>query len=349
VNTYLRNVWYVAAWAAELPAGQLLARTLLDEPVVFYRQSDGAVAALADRCPHRFAPLSMGRLSACGTSLECAYHGLRFDGRGACVHNPHGDGAIPKAATVRAYPVVERYSALWIWMGDPDRADASRIPDFPFNDPVRWAVGTGHMVVDGGYELEIDNILDLSHIEFMHPLFSSEAVRRAKVECVQDGETVWCKRFMANDTEAPDFIREGFQVPKGVPIDRWLDVRWNAPANMALWAGGVASGTPPEQGGVVHQAHCFTPASRHRTHYFYSIAFPRAMGSMAEELAQQNIGLLREPFEQEDKPVIEAVARRMGDADFWSLKPVLLSGDAAAVRARRLLKQMIETEQASAP
>jgi vanillate O-demethylase monooxygenase subunit len=340
---YLRNAWTVAAWASELPPGQLLARTLLDEPLVLHRDASGAPRALADRCPHRFAPLSMGRLCDGGASLQCPYHGLRFDGSGACVHNPHGDGRIPQAAKVRSYPVVERWSALWIWMGDPAGADAALIPEFRFNDPAHWAVGTGSMVIDAPYELEIDNILDLSHIEFMHPLFSSDAVRRGKVECVQDGETVWSKRFMPDDTQLPDFLRQAFQVPEGA-VDRWLHVRWNAPATMALWAGGVASGTPMEQGVVSQQAHCFTPESHGRTHYFYSIAFPRALGPLADELAAQNVALLRGPFEHEDKPIIEAVARQMGGAELFALKPVLLAGDAAAVRARRLLQALIEKE-----
>ena len=344
--SYLRNAWTVAAWASELPAGAMLARTLLDEPLVFYRDAGGVPRALADRCPHRFAPLSMGRLCDGGASVQCPYHGLRFDSSGACVHNPHGDGRIPQAAKLKSYPVVERWSALWIWLGDPARADAALIPDFPFNDPAHWAVGTGTLVVDAAYQLEIDNILDLSHIEFMHPLFSSEAVRRGKVEFEQAGETVWSKRFMPEDDQVPPFLREAFQVPQG-PIDRWLHVRWNAPASMALWAGGVASGRPMEQGVVSHQAHCFTPESAGRTHYFYSIAFPRAMGPMAEELAARNVAALRGPFEQEDKPIVEAVGRRMEGADLFSLKPVLLAGDAAAVRARRLLQGLIDKERAA--
>ena len=343
--TYLRNTWTVAAWASELAPGHLLARTLLDEPLVFYRDATHAPRALADRCPHRFAPLSMGQLCDSGASLQCAYHGLRFDGSGACVHNPQGDGKIPQAAKVRSYPVVERWSALWIWMGDPARADAALIPEFPFNDPAHWAVGTGSMVVDAPYELEIDNILDLSHIEFMHPLFASDAVRRGKVECEQNGATVWCKRFMPDDAQVPEFLRQAFQVPEG-PIDRWLHVRWNAPATMALWAGGVAAGQPVDGAIVAQQAHCFTPESAGRTHYFYSIAFPRAMGPMAEELALQNVAALRGPFEHEDKPVLEAVGRNMGGKDLFALKPVLLPGDAAAVRARRLLQALIDKEAA---
>jgi phenylpropionate dioxygenase-like ring-hydroxylating dioxygenase large terminal subunit len=343
--TYLRNAWTVAAWADELTPGKLLARTLLDETIVLFRGADGRPQALLDRCPHRFAPLSMGQLCDGGASVQCPYHGLRFDGSGACVHNPHGDGRIPAAAQVRSYPAVERWSAVWIWMGDAARADAALIPEFAFNDPQHWAVGTGSMVVDAPYELEIDNILDLSHIEFMHPLFASEAVRRAEVKCEQDGETVWSKRFMAEDREVPDFIRQVFQVPDG-PVDRWLDVRWNAPASMALWAGGVAHGRPPEQGVVSQQMHCFTPESAQRTHYFYSISFPRAMGPMAEELAAQNVAALRGPFEREDKPIVEAVGRRMAGAALFDLKPVLLPGDAAAVRARRLLQAAIAKENA---
>jgi len=344
--TYLRNAWTIAAWASELQPGSLLARTLLDEPLVLYRDASGTPHALADRCPHRFAPLSMGRLCDDGAALQCPYHGLRFDGSGACVHNPHGDGRIPQAAKVRSYPVVERWSGLWIWMGDAGLADASRIPAFPFNDPEQWAVGTGSMIIDAPYELEIDNILDLSHIEFMHPLFASDAVRRGQVECMQDGETVWCKRFMPDDHQVPDFLRQAFQVPSG-PIDRWLHVRWNAPATMALWAGGVASGTPTDQGVVSQQAHCFTPQSPGRTHYFYSIAFPRAMGPLAEELAAHNVTLLRGPFEHEDKPIVEAVGRGMGGVDLFELKPVLLPGDAAAVRARRVLQSLTDKEKSA--
>jgi vanillate O-demethylase monooxygenase subunit len=341
--SYLRNAWYVAAWGSELEHGRLLARTLLEEPVVLFRDASGEPHALADRCPHRFVPLSMGTLVDDGRSVQCGYHGLRFDGAGDCVHNPHGDGRIPQAAKVRSHPVVERHSAVWIWMGDPQRADPASIPDFSFNDPAHWAVGTGTMVVDAPYELEIDNILDLSHIEFMHPLFASDAVRRAQVESKQEGDTVWSRRFMTDDTEVPDFLRQAFQVPHG-PMDRWLDVRWTAPAHMALWAGGVASGRPPQEGVVNPSTHCFTPEQAGRSHYFYALSYPLAMGSMAVDLARTHVEALRVPFECEDKPVVEAVARRMAGEALFDLKPVLLPGDAAAVRARRILQALIDQE-----
>jgi vanillate O-demethylase monooxygenase subunit len=254
------------------------------------------------------------------------------------------DGCGVAAGALRAYPVIERYSALWIWMGDPQAADPDRLPAFDFLDPAHWAVGTGHMAVEAHYELETDNILDLSHIEFLHPLFASEAVRRGATDCRQEADTVWSHRLITDDLPPP-FIYEAFGIPPDQKVDRWLDVRWNAPALMALWTGGVASGSPRELGRTVPSAHCFTPESATRTHYFYAISFPRAMGPLAEQLARDNVQVLRGPFEHEDKPMLEAVQRNMAGADLWSMKPVLLPGDAAAVRARRVLQRLIETER----
>lgn len=96
---YLKNSWYVAAWSDEV-GNALLAGTVLGEPIVLGRQSNGVAFALADRCAHRFAPLSMGRMV--DDHVECAYHGLRYDGTGACRFNPHGNGMIPPRAVVRS-------------------------------------------------------------------------------------------------------------------------------------------------------------------------------------------------------------------------------------------------------
>ncbi len=342
---YLRNTWYMFGWAPELAAGKLLARTLLDERIVMFRDREGQPCALTDRCPHRFAPLSLGKLY--DGVVQCPYHGLRFDGTGQCVHNPHGNGAIPKAAVVNSYPVVERYSVLWIWMGDPAKADSALIPDYSFTDPEQWYVGSGTLLINVNYELETDNILDLSHIEFLHPLFATDAVRRGKIQCVQEGSTIWSKRFMTQDL-LPDFLAHNFNIPPGHLADRWLDVRWNAPACMALWAGAVASGQPREQGTVVQQAHIFAPQNQGSTHYFFSISFPRSMGPMGEQLARESIAVLEQVFREEDKPILEAQARAMGDAEFWSLKPLLLRSDTAAVSARRQLAELIEAESAHA-
>lgn len=135
--SYLLNTWYVAGWAEELAQDALLARTLLEKPIVFFRDSQGV-----DRCPHRFAPLHIGKIV--GDSVQCPYHGLRFGGGGQCTHNPQGKGNIPKAACVRSCPVVERHAAIRIWPGDPTLANDALIPDFSLfeqaprlEDPIR--------------------------------------------------------------------------------------------------------------------------------------------------------------------------------------------------------------------
>ncbi len=339
---YLRNVWYPAAWATELADGQLVARRLLDEPIVLFRNPSGEVVALADRCPHRFAPLSRGKLV--DGHLQCGYHGLRFDSHGRCVHNPHGPA--PSAARVRRYPLLERHNVLWIWMGNPERADPATIPDFSFMDPEHWYVGTATMIVDAPYELESDNILDLSHIEFLHPLLASDRVHTGKFEASHDGDTVWSKRLICDEDLHP-FLRAAFQIPAHQRADRWLHVRWNPPASLALWSGAVPSGAERVAERAVPTAHLFAPQDAQSTHYFFSISFPRAMGPHGATLAREQIAALDEVFRREDKPMIEAQARNIGAADFQSLQPVLLNMDTAAARARQILARRIQQESQS--
>ena len=99
---WIRNAWYVAAWTHEIEPGRIHARTIIDQPLVLYATSDGSIVALEDRCPHRFAPLSLGRLE--GDALRCMYHGLKFAPDGKCIEIP-GQKLIPQSACVRRFPL----------------------------------------------------------------------------------------------------------------------------------------------------------------------------------------------------------------------------------------------------
>ena len=123
--TFIRNLWYVAAWSHELEGAGPIGRVIIDEPVVLFRTPDGAVVALEDRCPHRHAPLSLGRVE--GNRLRCMYHGLTFDSAGRCVAIP-GGATIPPGTVARRFPVQERWSWIWVWTGDPAKADPDLIP-----------------------------------------------------------------------------------------------------------------------------------------------------------------------------------------------------------------------------
>lgn len=341
---YLMNAWYMAAWDNEVETGTVLARTLLDRPVVMFRDEEGGVHALLDRCPHRFAPLSKGRTCKGGRAIQCAYHGLEFDGSGSCIRNPHGDGRIPAAARVTSFPLVERHSVLWIWFGDVDKADPVLIPDFSCMDPDIWHVGKRYLNAKANYVLESDNILDLSHIEFLHPgTLGSDSVSQAVTDMKQDGDTVWSMR-QTIDEVMPDFLYDAMGIPQGTRVDRWTDVRWDAPASMLLLSGATPTGAARSDGFEAMLPHIFTPETEASTHYWFAISFPKSMGQLGADLAEQQIDGLKVPFETEDLPMLEAQQRAIGDKDFWAMKPVLLAGDGAAVRARRVLDKLIAAE-----
>ncbi|UUX97114.1 aromatic ring-hydroxylating dioxygenase subunit alpha [Aquabacterium sp. J223] len=156
--------WYVAAFAEEV-GPHLLARRLLGRRVVLYRDTAGAVVALDDRCPHRSMPLSAGRLD--GDTVVCGYHGMRFNAQGDCIDVP-SQPQCPKHVGVRAYPVVERGPVVWIWMGDPAAADLSRLPPQPWLESPDWETSQGFLTLHGSYVRLHENLLDLTHLTFLH-------------------------------------------------------------------------------------------------------------------------------------------------------------------------------------
>jgi phenylpropionate dioxygenase-like ring-hydroxylating dioxygenase large terminal subunit len=161
----LRNAWYIAAWADEIGGGQPLARRVCDEPIVLFRDSAGRVATLADRCCHRAAPLHMGTVVEEG--IQCGYHGLVIDGSGRCVHIP-GQKLIPQEARVRSYPTIEKDQMVWVWMGDPAKADRAKIADYPYhNDPGRWPNKHDVYPIKANYMLMVDNLMDLTHLGYV--------------------------------------------------------------------------------------------------------------------------------------------------------------------------------------
>jgi phenylpropionate dioxygenase-like ring-hydroxylating dioxygenase large terminal subunit len=162
---WVKNAWYVAAWTHEIAPGRIHARTIIDQPVVLYATSDGTIVALEDRCPHRFAPLSLGRLE--GDHLRCMYHGLKFAPDGSCVEIP-GQKLIPAGACVRRYPLEIVGSWVWVWMGDPAKADRALIPRSLALDDPAYRLQAGQLDYDAHYLLIDDNLLDLSHLSFAH-------------------------------------------------------------------------------------------------------------------------------------------------------------------------------------
>lgn len=333
---FLRNAWYAAGWSKDLPP-EGLARTILGDPVFIFRQSDGTVRALYDACPHRFAPLSLGRLT--GTGVVCPYHGLEFDGGGKCVRNPHANGGIPGALSVRRFPVTERYGMVWIWMGDAHKADPASLPPLTRmeNPDLSWIHGQLH--VDANYELVIDNLLDLSHVEFLHPILASPGNSQRTTFRAEESDGVVSAYYDVADEP----ITGLFQI-------LWTDstttatlhayMHWHAPSNLDLDTGmisGEADGGPK-----IPTVHLLTPETENSTHYFWAAGRNRQHGN------EQVSGMLhfgtQNAFENEDEPMIRAVRSRMRSNDLFEHRPALLPIDKAAVLARRNLKRRINLE-----
>ena len=334
---YLRNAWYAAAFDHEVTSAPL-ARTLLDQPVVLYRDEAGNPVALEDRCPHRFAPLSRGKLIQ--GVIQCAYHGLRFGTTGACVHNPHGP--IPKAARVDFYPLLERYGLVWIWMGPPDAVDASTLPDFKvIADHKNYAVVKGYLHLNVNYELVNDNLLDLSHAQFLHPLLgNADSNERNRFQMKQEGHTVWAYNDMPGEP-----LTKLFQMmwrSSTTVGDRRAHMRWDPPSNLLLDVGFTACGRPASEGPSMSSAHLLTPETAGSTHYFWAAARDslRDDATLSETI---RVGI-DAAFRFEDDPMITACRSRMGTDDLMSLNPVFLRTDAAAGLARRTLALLITKE-----
>ncbi len=163
---YLRNAWYVAEIAARI-GERFTAVRILGEPIVLFRSKVGTVVALEDACLHRKLPLSMGRLI--DDTVECGYHGMTFDTSGRCLRVP-GNQPIPDRATVRSYPVAERYGFVWIWMGRAALADPGTILQIEHYEDSTWGrTEPDSMIVACNYLYITDNLLDPTHVAWVHP------------------------------------------------------------------------------------------------------------------------------------------------------------------------------------
>jgi vanillate O-demethylase monooxygenase subunit len=199
--TYPRNQWYVAAWSHEV-GRTLFERTLLGEPVVFYRTEDGTPVAIAGRCPHRRFPMVRGALV--GDTVECGYHGWTFDCSGRCVRIPSQEEYIPPAFRIRNFPLVEKWKWIWIWMGDPAKADPSTIPDHRYlqlEDSSWLACVGGVEPLKARYQLMSENVLDLTHVTFVHAkTIGTKTIAAAAIEVEERDGYLHSERHVLGET-----------------------------------------------------------------------------------------------------------------------------------------------------
>jgi len=337
---FLRNFWYVGATAGEV-GGKPLARTILNEKIVFYRTTSGAPVAMEDRCCHRYVPLSLGAVQ--GENLQCIYHGLEFAPSGKCVVIP-GQDSIPAAARVKAFPVVERHDFVWIWMGDPALADPALICDFHwFAEPDKYGSKHTRFHVKTNWQWIVDNLLDLTHLTYVHWRTIGNAANTLKaeteVERRPDGITV--SRWTMDAPPPPTYQMIGKFAGH---VDRWQIIKHFAPSLVQLHVGATAAGTGAREGRRVGgfqmwNLNLITPETEKSSHYFWG---------QAHDFSPHDRGVTERIFDQihrtfvEDLEVLET-QQEMYDRD-PDYQTVDIRADAGPTAARRLLQSLYEAE-----
>ncbi|WP_043832118.1 aromatic ring-hydroxylating dioxygenase subunit alpha [Muricoccus aerilatus] len=339
---FIRNCWYPAAFSSAVGEGPLR-RTVLGENIVLFRGEGGAIAALDDLCPHRMAPLSLGRVR--GGGIECGYHGMTFDGRGACVRIP-GQDTIPSRARVRSYAVAERLGLVWVWMGAAEEAEASLLVDLAqFDDPA-WAVVPGEALAIGANYLSLaDNLCDPSHVSFVHTsTLGNAASVGVPVRSRAEGRETVVWRWILDAPAIPVFAQTGLVQGS---VDRWHYYHYHAPCVAIIDFGTAPAGLigpdgDRDRGLRIFAVHCITPVDEGHCidHWFHLRNFGQGDAALDAALNRS----FRTAFD-EDKAILEAIETE--ESSRPGFRPVQLAIDAAPNRMRHIVRRLIEAEAAS--
>jgi phenylpropionate dioxygenase-like ring-hydroxylating dioxygenase large terminal subunit len=335
--------WWVAGFGWELK-DKPIARVILNRPMVLYRMPTGEVGALEDRCCHKELPLSCGTIESGG--LRCGYHGLLFDRAGACIEIP-GQERIPSKARVPSYALREQNQILWVWVGStPDSQPDCDPPVYTVHDDPKYKFGGGVYHYDAAYQLIHDNLMDLSHLGYVHlnTIGGNASVHmNAKLKVEADGNTVRVTRWMPDSVPPPTYTAAW---PFAGKVDRWQEVEFHV-SHLLIWTGAMDVGAdrldnPARDGFHMRGFHGVTPATESTTHYFWTVATnPHPdMQNVTQTVVEQSAATF-----DEDKIVIEAQFRNQ--CRFPVRTSVDIHVDVGPNRARRVMERLTKRPSSS--
>ncbi len=335
---FAKTQWYVASWAKDLDK-KPLARTICNEPIVFYRKTDNSIAALEDSCPHRRLPLSMGLIE--GDHIRCLYHGLLLSDAGKCVEMPGNQAANPSVC-VKAYPVIERYNLIWVWIGDADQADPSLLPDLWMCEHEQWRSGGRTYEVACDYRLLIDNLMDLTHETLVHAnTIGQPELHDFPVETSIVNNKVITSRWMS-EVFPPPFFKARLGDYEGV-VHRWQICNYLPPTGVLIDVG-VAK---PERGATLENhenadqrffiINFSTPETETTTHYFWGNA---SCDNVDDEEAFNRVLDIQGGVFMEDVVVLEAQQRAINLSSDQKLR--IFGIDSGGASARRILEKLVQ-------
>lgn len=342
---FLKNAWYCAGWDYQVSQGRdaIVARKIAGKRVVLYRKLGGQVVAMEDQCPHRQAALSLGRKE--GDALRCMYHGLKFESDGKCSEIPNVE-KVPEHICVKAYPVVEKDNWIWVWMGDPSKADPALICDAVGPSNPDFTTRPSYIQVNASYLLENANLSDLSHSSFTHDatiaMGLAQALAKPAHKVLPRGiKTDWWVR----NVPLPKFVQHLF--PPGFLCDANFDVTQTYPCNWMLHFRVFTPGTATEGESNGHlvldswSCQAVTPRDAESVDYYYS-------WGVSKQTEQPGLAdMLKEGLDAafaEDKRMLEAQQQRVKEDPHFKQMGIG-AADGGPARMLRVIDQLIRDEQ----
>ena len=340
------NAWYVACTPNEIDDGPL-GRQICGQRIVFFRGPESRVAAVEDWCPHRGAPLSLGRVVE--GRLVCGYHGLEMGADGKPVAMPLQ--RVRGFPSIRTFPVVERHGFVWVWPGDSAQADPATIHHCAWAGHPEWAYGGGLYHVKCDYRLMIDNLMDLTHETYVHAgSIGQKEIDEAPPATTTDGDEVVTRRLMEN-VMPPPFWRmalRGNHLADDVPVDRWQICRFTPPSHVMIEVGVAHAGNGGYDADPKYKASSIvvdflTPESATSMWYFWGMArnFNPTDKALTASIREGQGRIFAE-----DLQMLESQQRNLlAHPERTLLK---LNIDAGGVQSRRVLERIVAREQVSA-
>jgi vanillate O-demethylase monooxygenase subunit len=342
--TFPRNAWYVACTPDEF-ADKPLGRQVCGQRMVFYRGPEDRVAALEDFCPHRGAPLSLGRVQE--GRLVCGYHGLEMgcDGRAVAMPGQRVRGFPP----IKSFPVLERHGFVWVWPGDPALAHESKLPALEWADNPEWAYGGGLYRIACDYRLMVDNLMDLTHETYVHTTsIGQKEIDETPCTTRVEGDEVIVSRFM-NGIIAPPFWQMALRMnglPVDQPVDRWQICHFTPPSHVMIEVGVALAGhgghaAPADKKASAWVADFITPETETSIWYFWGMArhFKPHDASLTTQIREGQGRIFGE-----DREMLELQQRNLSAHPERRL--LSLNIDAGGVQSRRIIERLVAAEHA---
>lgn len=340
------NTWYVAARSEEVPADLPLGRRVCNQPMAFFRNSVGQVASVLDFCPHRGAPLSLGKVE--GDTLVCGYHGLAMGCDGKTVSMP--SQRVRGFPAIRSFPVQEVHGFVWVWPGDAALADTTPVPQFAWLGNPAFGYGGGSYHIACDYRLMIDNLMDLTHETYVH----SNSIGQKEIDEVLcqtrvDGDHVITERHLYG-IEAPPFWKLALRLndlPEDQPVDRWQICHFTPPSHVMIevgvaLAGRGGHGAPDEVKASSWVVDFITPETATSMHYFWGMArkFKPQNQSLTEQIREGQSKIFSEDLEMLER-------QQQNLSAFPDRKLLMLNIDAGGVQSRRVIDRLLAAEHAT--